>query len=124
MVGERAHIVKWAPQQEVLAHPSTGGFWTHCGWNSTLESLCEGVPMICQPSFGDQKIDARYISHVWRVGVHLEYKIERGEIERAIRRLMVEAEGQEMRDRIKLLKEKINLSKTWRFIVQISGQFG
>ena len=109
MLGERAHIVKWAPQQEVLAHPSTGGFWTHCGWNSTLESLCEGVPMICQPSFGDQKIDARYVSHVWRVGVHLENKIERGEIERAIRRLMVKAEGQEMRNRIKLLKEKMNL---------------
>ncbi|XVE69318.1 hypothetical protein DITRI_Ditri09bG0142700 [Diplodiscus trichospermus] len=109
MVGERGHIVKWAPQQEVLAHPSTGGFWTHCGWNSTLESLCEGVPMICQPSFVDQKTNARYVSHVWRVGVHLEYKIERGEIERAIRRLMVEAEGQEIRNRIMLLKEKMNL---------------
>ncbi|TYI83933.1 hypothetical protein E1A91_D05G328400v1 [Gossypium mustelinum] len=109
MVGERAHIVKWAPQQEVLAHPSTGAFWTHCGWNSTLESLCEGVPMICQPSFGDQKIDSRFVSHVWRVGVHLEFKIERGEIERAIRRLMVEPEGQEMRERIKLIKDKINL---------------
>ncbi|KAE8682077.1 UDP-glycosyltransferase 76C2 [Hibiscus syriacus] len=53
MVGERGQIVKWAPQQEVLVHPATGAFWTHCGWNSTLESLCEGVPMICQPSFGD-----------------------------------------------------------------------
>ncbi|GMI90288.1 UDP-dependent glycosyltransferase 76B1 [Hibiscus trionum] len=109
MVGERGHIVKWAPQQEVLLHPSTGAFWTHCGWNSTLESLCEGVPMICQPSFGDQNIDARFISHVWRVGIHLESKIERGEIEKAIRRLMVEPEGQEMRDRIELLKDKMNL---------------
>ncbi|KAK8643403.1 hypothetical protein V6N13_012703 [Hibiscus sabdariffa] len=110
MVGERGHIVKWAPQQEVLLHPSTGAFWTHCGWNSTLESLCEGVPMICQPSFGDQMTDARFISHVWRVGIHLESKIERGEIEKAIRRLMVEPEGQEMRNRIKLLKQKMNLS--------------
>ncbi|KAK8647474.1 hypothetical protein V6N13_121210 [Hibiscus sabdariffa] len=109
MVGERGHVVKWAPQQEVLLHPSTGAFWTHCGWNSTLESLCEGVPMICQPSFGDQKTDARFISHVWRVGIHLESNIERGEIEKAIRRLMVEPEGQEMRNRIKLLKEKMNL---------------
>ncbi|XVF83812.1 hypothetical protein PTKIN_Ptkin16aG0523100 [Pterospermum kingtungense] len=109
MVGGRGHIVKWAPQQEVLAHPSTGGFWTHCGWNSTLESLCEGVPMICHPSFGDQKVNARYISDVWRVGVHLEYKIERGVIEKAIRRVMVEPEGQDMRDRIKLLKEQMSL---------------
>ncbi|GMI90289.1 UDP-dependent glycosyltransferase 76B1 [Hibiscus trionum] len=109
MVGERGHIVKWAPQQEVLLHPSTAAFWTHCGWNSTLESLCEGVPMICQPCFGDQKTDARFISHVWRVGIHLESNIERGEIEKAIRRLMVEPEGQEMRDRIDLLKDKMNL---------------
>ncbi|OMO94358.1 hypothetical protein CCACVL1_06042 [Corchorus capsularis] len=109
MVGERGNIVEWAPQQEVLAHPATGGFWTHCGWNSTLESLCEGVPMICQPFFGDQGIDARLITDVWKVGVHLEDKIERGEIEKAIRRLMVEENGQEMRDKIKLLKENMNL---------------
>ncbi|KAE8653698.1 UDP-glycosyltransferase 76C3 [Hibiscus syriacus] len=109
MVGERGHIVKWAPQQEVLLHPSTGVFWTHCGWNSTLESLCEGVPMICQPAFGDQITDARFVSHVWKVGIHLEFKIERGVIDKAIRRSMVEPEGQEMRDRIKLLKDKMNL---------------
>nr|POE87083.1 udp-glycosyltransferase 76f1 [Quercus suber] len=47
----RGHIVKWAPQEKVLAHHATGGFWTHNGWNSTLESICEGVPMICQPFF-------------------------------------------------------------------------
>lgn len=86
----RCHIVKWAPQQEVLAHPSVGAFWTHSGWNSTLEGICEEVPMICQPCFSDQKVNARYVSRVWRVGVQLEHGLERGEIERAIRRLMVE----------------------------------
>jgi UDP:flavonoid glycosyltransferase YjiC (YdhE family) len=110
MVSGRGHIVKWAPQQEVLGHPATGGFWTHNGWNSTLESICEGIPMICSPCFGDQKVNARYVSHVWKIGVHLENRMERGEIHKAIRKLMVETEGEEMRERIMHLKEKVDLS--------------
>ncbi|XP_058109355.1 UDP-glycosyltransferase 76B1-like [Magnolia sinica] len=102
---ERGRIIKWAPQQEVLAHPSVGGFWTHNGWNSTLESICEGVPMLCSPYLWDQKVNARYVSHVWRVGIQLENGFERGEIEWAIRRLMVEIEGEEMRERVRDLKE-------------------
>lgn len=110
MMNGRGHIVKWAPQQEVLAHAATGGFWTHNGWNSTLESICEGVPMICLPCFGDQKVNARYVSHVWKIGVHLENRLERGAIDKAIRKVMVESEGEEMRDRIVHLKEKVHLS--------------
>ncbi|KAF2318992.1 hypothetical protein GH714_012264 [Hevea brasiliensis] len=106
-LGGRGCIVKWAPQQEVLAHPAIGGFWTHNGWNSTLEGICEGVPMICHPIFGDQRVNARYVADIWRIGLHLEYKLERGVIERAIKRLLVEAEGQEMRKRIMTLKEKV-----------------
>jgi hypothetical protein len=110
MVGKRGYIVKWAPQQQVLAHPATGGFWTHNGWNSTLESICEGVPMICQPFSGDQRVNARYVSDVWKIGIHLEYnKLERREIERAIKGLMVETKEQGMRQRTVSLKEKANL---------------
>lgn len=57
-VARRGHIVTWAPQQEVLAHCAIVGFWTHCGWNLTIESICEGMPMICLPFFGDQKMNA------------------------------------------------------------------
>ncbi|KAF8413606.1 hypothetical protein HHK36_001598 [Tetracentron sinense] len=105
----RGHIVKWAPQQEVLAHPAVGGFWSHCGWNSTLESICEGVPMLCRPWFGDQMMNARYICDDWRVGVPMENGLKRGEIERAIRRLMVEREGEELRERIITLEEKMEI---------------
>ncbi|CAK9147428.1 unnamed protein product [Ilex paraguariensis] len=99
IVGKRGQIVTWAPQKEVLAHDAVGGFWSHCGWNSTLESICEGVPMICRPSFADQKVNARYLTHIWRVGLEIEDVMDSGGIERAIRRLMVEKEGEEMRQR-------------------------
>ena len=108
-VGERGCIVNWAPQKEVLAHSAVGGFLSHCGWNSTLESICEGIPMICKPCFGDQRVNARYVSHVWRVGLELENELERGEIEKAIRRLMAGKEGEAMRERAKNLKEEVEL---------------
>lgn len=102
----RGCIVKWAPQEKVLAHPAVGGFWTHNGWNSTLESICEEVPMICSPCFGDQRVNARYVSHVWKIGVQIEKGLERVEIEMAIKRLMVGKEAKEIRKRIKALKEQ------------------
>ncbi|KAJ4847909.1 hypothetical protein Tsubulata_011741 [Turnera subulata] len=106
---ERGCIVKWAPQRQVLAHPAVGGFWSHCGWNSTLESLSEGVPLICQPCFGDQKINARYITHVWKVGLELENDLNRAEIARAVKRLMVDSEGKGTRQNAIELKKKIEL---------------
>uniref|UniRef100_A0A251SQ17 Putative UDP-glucuronosyl/UDP-glucosyltransferase n=1 Tax=Helianthus annuus TaxID=4232 RepID=A0A251SQ17_HELAN len=109
-MGERGRIVKWSPQQEVLAHPATGCFWTHNGWNSTLESICEGVPMICSPCFVDQPINARYVSDVWKIGVMLEDGFERVGIEMAIKRVMMDKEGEEMCERVTSLKEKVNLS--------------
>lgn len=107
---EVGYIVKWAPQGEVLAHQAVGGFWSHCGWNSTLESLCEGVPIMCQPHFGDQRVNARLLSHAWKVGIEWSYVMERDEIEEAVRRLMVNQEGMEMRQRALKLKNEIRLA--------------
>ncbi|VYS59566.1 unnamed protein product [Arabidopsis thaliana] len=110
IVSERGCIVKWAPQNEVLVHPAVGGFWSHCGWNSTLESIVEGVPMICRPFNGEQKLNAMYIESVWRVGVLLQGEVERGCVERAVKRLIVDDEGVGMRERALVLKEKLNAS--------------
>ncbi|GAB2274424.1 hypothetical protein Dimus_009193 [Dionaea muscipula] len=107
LIEERSCIVSWAPQKQVLAHPAVGGFWSHCGWNSTLESICEGVPVICRPFSSDQFVDTKYITSVWKVGLELkDNQFERSEIERCIRRLMEEKEGEEMRSRAGILKEK------------------
>ncbi|XP_066381553.1 DIMBOA UDP-glucosyltransferase BX8-like [Miscanthus floridulus] len=96
---ERGKVVAWAPQEEALRHRAVGGFWTHCGWNSTAESVCEGVPMLCRPSFGDQMGNARYVEHVWRVGLEVGGDLERGRVEAAIRRLMTDEDGAETRAR-------------------------
>ena len=110
LVSERGYIVKWAPQMEVLRHPAVGGFWSHCGWNSTLESIGEGIPMICRPFTGDQKVNARYLERAWRNGVQLEGELEKEAVERAVKRLLVDEEGAEMRKSVVDLKEKLEAS--------------
>ena len=85
---ERGQIVGWAPQEEVLAHPAVGGFLTHSGWNSTIESIFAGVPMICWPYFADQQVNSRFVSHVWKVGLDMKDTCDRVTIEKTVRDLM------------------------------------
>ncbi|GJV25163.1 UDP-glycosyltransferase 83A1-like protein [Tanacetum coccineum] len=70
-IGTRGKIVSWAPQQEVLNHPSVACFMSHCGWNSTMEGVSNGVPFLCWPYFYDQFLDATYICDFWKTGLGL-----------------------------------------------------
>ncbi|XP_055808719.1 UDP-glycosyltransferase 76E1-like [Solanum dulcamara] len=106
MVSERGRIVKWAPQKQVLAHPAVAGFFTHCGWNSTLESILEEVPLICRPFLADQLVNARYLSQIYKVGFELEV-IERTIIEKTVRKLMLSEEGKDVKKRVVDMKQNI-----------------
>ncbi|KAL8258765.1 hypothetical protein R6Q59_026718 [Mikania micrantha] len=104
----RGLIVKWAPQKSVLAHNAIGGFWSHCGWNSTMEGVSEGVTMLCQPFDVDQLLNARYVTDVWKTG--FEIVVERGAIASAIKRVLVDKEGEEMRQRAMDVREQVKLA--------------
>ncbi|TVU11111.1 hypothetical protein EJB05_44675, partial [Eragrostis curvula] len=65
-------VESWAPQVEVLQHPSTGAFVTHCGWNSTLEAITYGLPMLCWPLYAEQKLNKVLITDSMGVGMEME----------------------------------------------------
>ncbi|KAM7474104.1 hypothetical protein LguiB_021347 [Lonicera macranthoides] len=105
----------WAPQVLLLDHEAVGGFVTHCGWNSTLEGVCAGVPMVTWPVFAEQFYNEKLVTEILRIGVSVGVKewsrvanegIRREVVEKSVKRIMVEEEGKEMRRRAKELKEK------------------
>lgn len=71
-VATRGRMVGWAPQQKVLSHPSISCFLSHCGWNSTMEGVSNGVPFLCWPYFADQFLNETYICDVWKVGLKFD----------------------------------------------------
>ncbi|KAM0921293.1 hypothetical protein ACQ4PT_006942 [Festuca glaucescens] len=69
----RAFVVKsWAPQRDVLAHDAVGGFVTHCGWNSILESAMAGVPMLAWPLYAEQRINKVFLEKELGLAVAVE----------------------------------------------------
>ncbi|PON56509.1 UDP-glucuronosyl/UDP-glucosyltransferase [Parasponia andersonii] len=104
MTRERGYIVGWAPQEEVLAHPAVGGFLTHSGWNSTLESIVAGVPMICWPYLADQQINSRFVSQVWKLGLDMKDVCDRKVVEKMVNDLMVEKREEFARSAAKMAR--------------------
>ncbi|XP_043708481.1 UDP-glucose flavonoid 3-O-glucosyltransferase 7-like [Telopea speciosissima] len=116
--GKGLIIRDWAPQVLILDHPAVGGFVTHCGWNSTLESVSAGVPMITWPLFAEQFYNEKLVTQVLRIGVSVganEWSgfvgernaaaVKREDIETAVDQLMGGGEEAErMRSRATELK--------------------
>ncbi|XP_059284661.1 anthocyanidin 3-O-glucosyltransferase 2-like [Lycium ferocissimum] len=116
-------VVGWTPQVTVLSHPAVGGFVSHCGWNSTVESVCCGVPIAAWPLYAEQQMNAFLL--VKELGLAVEIRMDyvkdfegknpvnivsAEEIEGAIRKLMVDSEENEVRKRMKEMQEKSNIA--------------
>ncbi|KAF5959042.1 hypothetical protein HYC85_000251 [Camellia sinensis] len=112
-VGERGLVVEgWAPQARILAHSSTGGFVSHCGWNSTLESLFYGVSIVAIPMHLEQPLNAKLVEEFGvavEVNRDINGRLNREEIAQVIRKVVVEKSGEDIRIKAKNFGEKIRM---------------
>jgi len=122
-INGRGLVIKgWAPQLLILSHHAIGGFLTHCGWNSTQEAICAGVPMVTWPLFADQFLNECLVVQILKVGVKIGVKspmkwgeeedgvlVKKEDIERGIERLMDETS--ECKERRKKIRELAEMAK-------------
>ncbi|OIW08072.1 hypothetical protein TanjilG_20173 [Lupinus angustifolius] len=108
-IKEKGMVVKnWAPQAAILSHDSVGGFVTHCGWNSVLEAVSEGVPMVAWPLYSEQKLNMVVLVRGMKVALAIK-KSEDGfvsatELEDRVKELMNSEKGKEIRERVLKMK--------------------
>ncbi|KAJ7013474.1 scopoletin glucosyltransferase-like [Populus alba x Populus x berolinensis] len=115
MEGKGLIIRGWAPQVLILDHNAVGGFMTHCGWNSTLEAVTAGVPLVTWPLYAEQFDNEKLITDVLKIGIGvgaLEWSrypkkilVRKDDMEKAIVQLMVGEEAEEIRNRARELQE-------------------
>ncbi|CAN4094017.1 unnamed protein product [Withania somnifera] len=110
-VGERGIVVEdWAPQAKILGHANIGGFVSHCGWNSVMEGMRIGVPIIAMPMHLDQPLNSRLVEEV---GVGLEVvrdkngNLDRAQIAEIINKVVMGKEGESIRAKAKKISETL-----------------
>ncbi|KAF9599012.1 hypothetical protein IFM89_033357 [Coptis chinensis] len=129
---DRGLIIKgWAPQVLILSHQAIGGFLTHCGWNSTLEGVCAGVPMITYPMYAEQFLNEKLVVQVLGIGVEIgvtdpavhwgkednvQVPVRKEDVEKAISKLMCKDDEGEMRR-----QKAIELAKLAREAMEEGG---
>ncbi|KAF8704069.1 hypothetical protein HU200_031555 [Digitaria exilis] len=111
-VAGRGKVVDWAPQEDVLRHGAVGCYLTHCGWNSTMEAVRHGVPLLCYPVAGDQFINCAYITGPWGIGLRLGAAMGREDVRGGIGRVMGDdedggGEGRRLREKVRALRERV-----------------
>ncbi|KAB1202244.1 UDP-glycosyltransferase 87A2 [Morella rubra] len=116
---KEVNYLQWLDYQPTSVVPlSIGGFWTHCGWNSTLEAVFAGVPMLTFPIFWDQVPNSKQIVEDWKAGWRVkkdlvaENLVTRGEISELLKRFMDQKckEGNEVRQAVKELQETCQIA--------------
>ncbi|GMN24987.1 hypothetical protein TIFTF001_000768 [Ficus carica] len=109
-VRDRSMIVPWCCQIAVLAHPAIGGFLTHCGWNSILESIWCKVPLLCFPLLTDQFTNRKLVVNDWKIGISLKKQglVNRNEVSETINRLMCGKSGLDYRKAIQEVKTTLD----------------
>ena len=105
--GDTGLVVPWCDQLRVLCHPSIGGFWSRCGWNSTLEAVYAGIPMLTFPLFLDQVPNSRQIVEDWKIG----WRVKRAQVGSEI--LVTKEDILELVQRFMEL-ENCERKKTWK----------
>jgi UDP:flavonoid glycosyltransferase YjiC (YdhE family) len=93
---------------EILNHSSVGGFVTHCGWNSTLEALCAGVPLVAWPLYAEQTLNRAVLVEEMKLALSMNESedgfVSADEVEKNLRGLMVSDEGILIRERALTMK--------------------
>ncbi|KAG5227459.1 UDP-glycosyltransferase 88A [Salix suchowensis] len=108
---ERGYVVKsWAPQVEIVNHGSVGGFVTHCGWNSTLEAVCAGVPMVAWPLYAEQRLNRVVLVEEMKLALSMDESedgfVSADEVEKKVRGIMESTEGKMIRERASAMKNE------------------
>lgn len=104
-VEDRGVVASWCAQDQVLAHEATGAFLTHCGWNSNLESISCGVPVICWPFFADQQTNCHYSCEKWGIGMEIDHDVKRDDVANLVKEMMEGEKGKKLRLKAKEWKK-------------------